>query len=367
MQLRTNETENRIKASSFQRAIVAIVALALSFCILAATLVIYVDPFFHYHKPLEGFPYLVDNQLSQNPGMAQNMEYDSVILGSSMTVNFNTNWFRELMGLNTVKLSYSAAFPKDQANIMEIIFNSENKVKKVFLGVDVITYTGAADQTKYPIPEYLYDDKLMNDVSYVLNKEVLLNYVLRPMADPEPTDLATVYKSWWTEEYYSEEWVLHNYVSPGQVEEQTDAHAYIAPVKENLDINICPYIEANTDTDFVIFFPPYSILYWNDVLRENHLEATIEEYRYIAERLNAYDNVEVYFFPDREDIILDLNHYADYSHYHPDYNRFMAECFADGTCLVAKHGKEGKTIDEYLAHMLEIVEEFDFEALLAKK
>ena len=47
----------------------------------------------------------------------------------------------------------------------------------------------------------------------------------------------------------------------------------------------------------------------NKFLKENHLNATIEEYRYIANRLNVYDNVEVFFFPDREDIILDLNHY----------------------------------------------------------
>ena len=51
--------------------------------------------FFHYHRPLAGFPYLVDNQLSQNPGMAAHMDYDSVILGSSMTVNFNTDWFED--------------------------------------------------------------------------------------------------------------------------------------------------------------------------------------------------------------------------------------------------------------------------------
>lgn len=369
MRKKENDNLTEINTGIYKKALLAIVSLTVFFGVMIAALIIYVDPFFHYHKPLEKFPYLVDNQLSQNPGMAKNMEYDSAILGSSMTVNFNTDWFEELMGLDTLKLSYSAAFPKDQANIMEIVFEHNPDIEKIFLGVDVITYTGAVDQTKYPIPEYLYDDNLLNDVSYVLNKDVLLNYVLRPIADPEPTDLATVYASWWTEEYYSEEWVLHNYTSPAQVAEETDAMAYIPSVEENLNVNICPYIEDNPQTEFVIFFPPYSILYWNDVLKENHLEATIEEYRYIANRLNAYDNVEIYFFPDREDIILDLNHYADYSHYHPDFNRFMAECFANGECLVQKEGtgKNGEPIDEYLNHMRKIVNEFDFAALLAKK
>ena len=110
----------------FKRTLLLAGALALFLLLAAAVLVIYVDPFFHYHRPLKGFPYLIDNQLSQNPGMAKNMEYDSVILGSSMTVNFQTDWFQELMGLNTIKLSYSGAFPKDQSNIMKIIFDSRN-------------------------------------------------------------------------------------------------------------------------------------------------------------------------------------------------------------------------------------------------
>ena len=70
--------------------------------------------FFQYHTPLEDFPYVVDHQVNQNPGMAKHMDYDSVILGSSMTVNFNTGWFEELLGLKTLKLSYSGAFPKQE-------------------------------------------------------------------------------------------------------------------------------------------------------------------------------------------------------------------------------------------------------------
>ena len=58
-----------------------------------AGLTIYVDPFFQYHKPLPWFPYLVDHQVNMNPGLARNMDYDSVLLGSSMTVSFNTDWF----------------------------------------------------------------------------------------------------------------------------------------------------------------------------------------------------------------------------------------------------------------------------------
>lgn len=354
-----------------KKCLVAFAVTMLAVLLGAAGLVIYVDPFFHYHAPLKDFPYLVDNQLNQNPGMASHMEYDSVMLGSSMTVNFNMDWFEELLDLHTMKLSYSGAFPKDQANIMGKIFDSDNTIKKVFLGVDVITYMGDVEETKYPLPEYLYDDNVINDVSYLWNKDVLLNYILRPIADPDKTDLATVYASWWTDDYYNIKWVMHNYVSPDKVEQETPADAYIAGVEANLTENICPYIEANPDTEFVIFFPPYSILFWNDVLQENHLEATMAEYKYLTNRLMEYENVSVYFFPDREDIILDLNNYADYSHYHPQYNRFMTECFADGSCRVITEEEKtaddrGETIDEYLTHMRQIVADYDFEELFSK-
>lgn len=326
-----------------------------------AAAVVWVDPFFQYHAPLGEFPYLVDNQLSQNPGMAKNMEYDSVILGSSMTVNFNTNWFDELMGLDAIKLNYSGAYPKDQENIMERIFSSDNQVKAVFLGVDVMTYTGGVNETKYPIPEYLYDDSVWNDAAYLWNKDVFLNYILRPVADPDKTDLATVYQSWWTDEYYNIQWVMHNYEQPEQIEEATPADAYIENVRKNLDSNICPYIEQNQNTVFYIFFPPYSILYWNDVMRENHLEATMAEYQYIADRMLAYDNVRVFYFPNQKWIVTDLNNYADYSHYHRDINYYMTQCFADGSCEIT----DTEEMKQALERMREIIDNFDFEALFS--
>lgn len=326
-------------------------------------LVIYVDPFFQYHAPLEDFPYLVDNQLNQNPGMAKHMQYDSVILGSSMTVNFNTNWFEELLKLDTIKLNYSGAYPKDQSNIMEIIFKSDNQIEAVFLGVDVMTYTGGVTETKYPIPAYLYDENYINDIQYVLNKDVLLNYILRPMADPEKTDLATVYASWWTDEYYNKQWVMHNYVQPEKTETETKPDAYLESVERNLTVNICPYIEADPKTTFYIFFPPYSILYWNDVICENHLEATMAEYQYIAERLLAYENVRVFFFPDQEWIVTNLDNYADYSHYHRDINYYMTQCFADGSCEIVSAEEMKQALDK----MRLLIDNFDFEELFAEE
>lgn len=325
-----------------------------------AGLTIYVDPFFQYHKPLAWFPYLVDHQVNMNPGLAKNMDYDSILLGSSMTVSFNTDWFEEEMGLTTQKLSYNGAYPKDQANIMDIVFEEKgNTVTDVFLGIDELNYSADTEQTKFPVPEYLYDDNLLNDVQYIWNKDVLLNYILRPMVDTkDKSDWNMIYKPWWQDEHYQKAIVLMYYEPAEESDTYVEPDTYIKGVEANLAQNIIPYIEANPETTFHIFYPPYSILYWYDVTRQQELDAVIEKYRYMTKRLLDYENVEVYFFQNQEEIICNLNNYADYTHYHGRICNYMVECFANGERRVTK-----ETLEDELNVLRELTENYDYEAI----
>ena len=297
-------------------------------------LVIWVDPFFQYHKPLAWFPYLVDNQVNQNPGLAKHMDYDGILIGSSMTASFNTDLFEELMGMKTQKLSYNGSYPKDLSNIMQLVFDAKgDQVKAVYMAVDQSTFSADPEETKFPVTDYLYDDNVFNDVPYLLNKDVLLDYILRPLADrKDASDWAELYKPWWTDEYYNKANVLMYYeaAEEKQEEEALAADYFKDAVEENLQKNILPYIEAHPETEFYIFYPPYSILFWNDVTREKELEAVIGRLEYMTERLLNYENVHVFNFLGKEDIICNLNNYADYMHYHKNVCRYITECFATG-------------------------------------
>ena len=85
------------------------------------------------------------------------------------------------------------------------------------------------------------------------------------------------------------------------------------------------------------------------------------QYQYIADTVLAYDNVRVFYFPDLETIVTDLNNYADYTHYHRDINRYMTECFADGTCEIRSTEEVTRALDETRA----MIGRFDFEALFS--
>lgn len=356
-----------------KRILIALAIIVGAALIGVACLTAYIDPFFHYHAPLENFQYAVDNQVNMNPGLAEHMEYDSVILGSSMTVNFETDWFKELMGLNTLKLSSSGAYPRDIANILSKVYEKKNdgsvrNVRYAFIGVDPMVYSAPPETTKYPVPEYLYDDNPINDIRYLINKDILLNYILKPVVDPEELNWSHIYASWFPEECYNEEYVLsmHPMIKEKNPEEMPD-DAFTEPIKANLKANIIPYVEEHPETQFVMFFPPYSILFWNDAIMDNHLEATINSYITIVDELDEYENVSFYFFPDDAEIVCNLNNYADYTHYHPRVNRMITECIASGRRRVScGRYMDGKTIREYMDSLRKMLENYDFEELQNK-
>ncbi len=323
-------------------------------------MVVVVDPFFHYHAPIEGVNYIIDDQIYQNPGIAKNFEYDSVILGSSMTVNFDTDLFAQTMGLHTVKLSYNAAYPKDNDNIMRFVKDSPNQIRQVFLGIDIYTYKTMPGITAYPVPEYLYDDNLINDVSYLLNKDVLLDYILMPQVRHESTPLNEIYYFW----HYvpcGEEYVAASYARPEEFVDMLPTGTYRDNIEKNMQSCILPYIKFMPDTQFTVFFPPYSILYWYTRYADGNLEAELEGERQIMEQLFACPNVRVYYFQNDYDFITDLNNYSDYTHYTHEMNDQMTRWFAEDDC---PYEVSAENYEAVLDAMKEWLEKCDYEKYL---
>ncbi len=328
--------------------------------IAAGVAVVTVDPFFHYHAPIDAFPYVVDDQVDMNPGLAAHMDYDSVLLGSSMTVAFDTDWFAEDMGLKTQKLSYNGAYPKDQAIIMDKIFKAKgDSVKQVFLGIDELNYSSDTEQTKFPPTEYIYDDSILDDVEYIWNKTVILDYVIKPLMDrSDASEWNMIYKPWWQPMHYNLANVRLYYEPAPEVPDTTPVEDYIEGIEANLDANILPYIEAHPNTRYTIFYPPYSILYWYDAKRQDQIDSIIAKYDYMTRRLLEYDNVEVYFFQNDEKIVCNFDNYADHTHYSPEVCHYMTDCMARGDRRVTLDD-----LEEELKKLRDMAYDYDYDSI----
>ena len=358
----STSTSDKNTRGAGKRFLAAFFAVVLCGLLLSSAIVAAVDPFFIYHDPIPSFPYVVDNQLSQNIGMAEHFTYDSVITGSSMTMNFNTGDLTELMGLSPLKLTMNGAYPRDISRILDATFRGKNDLKAAFIAIDPSTWTADEDETKYPYPEYLYDRNPLDDVKYLWNMDVLLHYCIRPMAEREPTDLRTVYSTDWEDDmYYTLDWILDHYDEPEPADEETPEDAYAAGTLRNLDVNLLTRVREHPETEFFFFFPPYSVLYWHNAEVEGHLDATLAQERLIAQTLLAEPNVRIFMFQDLPDIVTAVDGgYMDEIHFRPWVNRYMCECFADGTCEVT----DVTDMDRRLANTRGIIENFDFERIL---
>ena len=142
----------------------------------------------------------------------------------------------------------------------------------VFFAMDIPTMTADTEETKYPLPEYLYDKNIFNDVNYVLNKDVLFQYILKPVIQGKGSDLSEIYFSWWTPDYYNEQWVMHTYEEPAKSDQVITKEDVLPTTSANLEKNILPFVEQNPEVQFYFFFPPYSILYWHNLQQENFYE-----------------------------------------------------------------------------------------------
>ena len=123
-----------------------------------AGLTIYIDPFFHYHAPLEKYEYPINVPRYQNDGITRNFSYDTVVTGTSMVEPFSISSVNQAFGVNAIRLSI-----KRNPNL-----------KMVIRGLDYQSLTEDKDFEKYDnLPTYLYNENPFDDVSYVFNKEVL--------------------------------------------------------------------------------------------------------------------------------------------------------------------------------------------------
>ena len=119
-------------------------------------------------------------------------------------------------------------------------------------------------------------------------------------------------------------------------------------------------IDASIDIGITFYFytPPYSILYWDDCIRRGQLAAQINAMGYAYEKLLSYDNVRVFFFMDDYELITDLEHYRDYSHYDQSVNHYMYECMRDG-----KRELRSEDIFDTLTALQSYAAEYDYEAI----
>ena len=148
---------------------------------------------------------------------------------------------------------------------------------------------------------------------------------------------------------------LENYQRPAVAEEQLPADAYAEHVAANVQV-VEGWLQAHPETEFDLFLPPYSILFWDRVIRESRADAVFAAIRQAVERLLPYENVKIYGYLMDEEIVTNLDNYCDNIHHSGDVCRqVLAMLRADEGRLTEEN------LEETLANWHEFVIHYDYD------
>lgn len=308
--------------------------------LITAGLTFVVDPYFQYHMPWFGKEVYANDERYCNPGLAKNAEYDSVITGSSMSENFDCNWFDEGYDVNTLKLTYSGCSATDWVNAVTMAEENKN-IKYVFSNLDMDMFEKKYDEERFKLPEYLYDKNYFNDVYYLLNKDVLFEVTIDRLKNNYKGNLKNPYA--WYNNRKNE--FGHKYLVKGgyrgdikNIEQKSEkiednAIKVVAKIKET--------ILEYPNTTFEIFYSPFSILYFYAEASYGEFENVVEIYRYSIKELLECENCNIYFpIYNNIEMIADLDSYKDLAHYDIDIQYTIFQEMRDGENRITKDNYE---------------------------
>lgn len=318
------------------------------------------DPIIHYGKEkniLTSYEYA---EMYHNPGIANYYDYDSVMVGTSMVEHTDIDVCDRLWNCKMIRVPYSGGTTYNMKTILDVAFNSNNNIKTVFWELDEFQLFGSYNTPRHPLPTYLYNFDYKNDLNYLLNLDIFYHYTLKDIyysfiGINQPVQHRQV-PSYFV---YEKEAVLNSYDRNSLVYHYLNEDYYFNSIDLNFENNIIPLIKNNTNTKFVFFMPPFSIMYWDRTLKDGSFDANMEGIKYALKQLIEYDNVEVYFYQCEKDIITNLDNYKDYSHYRPEINDVITQMISEGKNRITKDN-----LTETIDTMSSFIKSFDFDEII---
>lgn len=298
--------------------------------LLVASVVVIFDPFYQYHAPWFGLEAVLNDRDNQMPGTIRNFEYDSVLVGSSVAENFDSEFLNEAYGGTTLKIIRASGSIADLLYYLEQA-HGEQELKQVFWCLDIFALNSDLEVTLLgeDVPQYLHTATILDDLPYLYNKEVLFEKIPYMVACSfQGMNTGGNAYNWSRGKNFSARGAMAAYarddISPDAVIAQKDFAANKELISQNINM-LMEEISNHPGIQYRFILPPYSLLWWDCAYLNGELDERVYILEQVIPALLAMENVEVYFFQTEEDIVCNLDNYMDMIHYTPEINQYMLE------------------------------------------
>jgi hypothetical protein len=311
------------------------IALVLAVLVILAAAVYIIDPYYHYRA--YDNKYKIDKIFSV-PGVVKNYDYDTIIIGSSMTQNFDPETFRQELGQNPVKATIGGMDNPEVAALLKLAQDSGH-AENYYLCIDNSMLN--SDDGEERFPQYLLDDNVFNDYRYFWGYEAWMRFIPLDLglvlADKLGITLPSRFNDArsidrmgdWAYLYnFGADYVLERYAksSTGGASNVDMTTVY------DTSFETCDALLDSLDLsqgNITVYFPPYSALLWYTLQQSGTLDDMLAIKQHFVERISQYDNVTIYDFQGAE-FTADLDNYMDLSHHSTEINDYIVHCFATG-------------------------------------
>lgn len=366
----TNKLQ-KTETDSYKRWVIGTVLLCAAMFIFLASVTIYKDPFFHYHSPLPRYDYPQkeypdSDERYLNDGISRNFSYEGIITGTSMAENFKASEAEALFGVRFIKVPYSgASFREINDNLLRA-YDAGKKIKYIIRPLDYGFMVSDKDKydENFDYPFYLYNDNPFDDISYVLNKSILLKETIPVTKAPDGKGSSVDfdrYGAW--NNYYSGQFGAKYVLASYQIKDTAlPPQPFTGEDKElllgNLQQNVTALAAEHPETSFYLFFTPYSIGYWDRMNNTGKLDWQIEMECLAIEELLQYPNIKLYSFTDDFEMTCNLDNYRDCLHYGDWISSRILEQMKNGEHLLTKDNYQ-----EYLQNIRDFYTSYDYASL----
>lgn len=318
-----------------------------------------VDPLQYYRKTLFSTGFSA-NQRQQNPGLAKNYPYDTVIIGDSRTENMLPGNVRNYLGFDALKLSMSGASAHEQALILNLALGT-GKVKNVLwlLSAERFKRVYEVSDRSGGFPMHLYTGGMDATFKYLLSLDTTMLSISFLLGNSE--DNLEKLNTWYEKDEFSVEAVRNNYNMYCRVAKRRNISSESVSlddssnVDESISVNLQSIVEKHKDVNFYLYFPPVSMAQHvlNAQFYPSRLSETISFTEKVYDSVGASANTEIYNFLDVESLSHDLESYKDISHYNINIDNYILESMANG-----RHRFQHDNMTHFRNQLIESAEQY---------
>lgn len=368
----TRKIENKVSMAIAALVVIILVAIPLY-------LNYTIDPFHFFRKS----DYYFTQQRFQNPGLAKHQDYDAVIIGDSITENITPKIAKKYFpDSNFLKLSIEGATLYEESLILQTAINS-GKAQKVLWSLPYLTFDYEVNEVKSDgaFPSYLYDTDLISTVRYLIDPIVLMTSIKLKLYPENNENITTdlEHLNVWSDaiKRYSKEDALGAYYqrlymdglidSNGHWNEKAQADLIarnsnkFTKIKENIDQNLVKIIKENPNVQFIIYFPPLSVLNYKLCELNGELNNVLEGREYACKQLINVKNVQIYDFQHLAELTHNLNNYKDTLHFSTQVDAYILDSISSNKyhitdlSLLEKNNNSIKTqVTNYLPDTIDL-------------